>query len=421
MREIYVLCSVAFLLAVLALILSAASFSKASSKTSAKDFVFDHDLIPTMDKTFDIGSEDYKVKSLYLGSGTVFIGDTGQIGNDPSGLIYTSKGFASPAIRLGATIPGGFLPVHDGADLTFDDSSGRFSYRRIDTNGSQTGLSYSLTTFQDLIPGLQGPQGIQGLQGIIGPQGPAGVGIQVLGTYFNYESFTNGAGSTSAANYGDAWILESDGSLYIYSSASGWVDVGNLQGPQGIQGIQGIPGPQGPPGLSAVSFGSFFSSVSQFMGELQTLSNLSVSTPLHLTSVAYSTADIFCSTTRASLGGGSVSGDSRIFVTNPGLYRISTSIQFDVDNGSQHHKAAFWIRKNGGDIPFSARVITVARENETQGNDEILVSLSSGDYIQSIFQSTASGVFAASFLPTNVNPYVTVSVPSVMTSILRMG
>lgn len=100
--------------------------------------------------------------------------------------------------------------------------------------------------------GIQGIQGIQGVQGEQGIQGETGAALTVLGSYPNLGAFLAGAGN-SPGNPGEAWLLESDGSLMIWNTATNtWEDVGDLQGPQGLQGIQGVQGEQGPQGVQGI-------------------------------------------------------------------------------------------------------------------------------------------------------------------------
>jgi hypothetical protein len=100
--------------------------------------------------------------------------------------------------------------------------------------------------------GPQGPQGIQGIQGVQGIQGETGAALTVLGSYPDLTAFNAGAGGSPGAP-GTAWIIESDGSLYVWNTATtGWEDVGDLQGPQGIQGIQGVQGEQGIQGVQGI-------------------------------------------------------------------------------------------------------------------------------------------------------------------------
>ena len=112
--------------------------------------------------------------------------------------------------------------------------------------------------------GIQGPQGSQGEQGIQGIEGPQGIqgetgaALTVLGSYPDLTAFLAGAGGSPGLP-GTAWIIESDGSLYVWNTATtAWEDVGDLQGPQGVQGeqgpqgIQGEVGPQGPQGIQGI-------------------------------------------------------------------------------------------------------------------------------------------------------------------------
>lgn len=100
--------------------------------------------------------------------------------------------------------------------------------------------------------GVQGTQGIQGIQGIQGPQGETGAALTVLGSYPDLSAFYAGAGGSPGAP-GTAWIIESDGSLYVWNTATNaWEDVGDLQGPAGPQGPQGIQGEQGLQGVQGI-------------------------------------------------------------------------------------------------------------------------------------------------------------------------
>lgn len=90
--------------------------------------------------------------------------------------------------------------------------------------------------------GSQGPQGVQGSPGPTGPQGAAGTGITMKGNVA-----TSGALPPSGNTQGDAYIVQSDDSLWIWDGTQ-WVSGGSIQGPPGAQGIQGVQGPTGPQG-----------------------------------------------------------------------------------------------------------------------------------------------------------------------------
>lgn len=117
--------------------------------------------------------------------------------------------------------------------------------------------------------GVQGIQGIQGVQGIQGPQGiqgETGAALTVLGSYPDLASFLAGAGGSPGLP-GTAWIIESDGSLYVWNTATNaWEDVGDLQGPQGIQGIQGVQGIQGIQGVQGIQGPQGVPGISELVG-----------------------------------------------------------------------------------------------------------------------------------------------------------
>ena len=105
--------------------------------------------------------------------------------------------------------------------------------------------------------GLQGPQGIQGDIGPQGPagatgpqgiQGPAGTGINFIGAVATQTDLDN---LEATASQGDAYILQTDDSFQVFSSATGEFESGgSIQGPQGVQGLQGPQGPAGPQGAT---------------------------------------------------------------------------------------------------------------------------------------------------------------------------
>ena len=135
--------------------------------------------------------------------------------------------------------------------------------------------------------GLTGPQGAQGIQGVTGPMGPegqAGTATVVVGefgvTRFPEELPPDGAIPMSwdypghpAVNYqleqgqsvfytgpdhlSPGGIAYTHGDLFIFEGTeasanepAGYIDAGNMRGPEGQQGPPGIDGQQGPPGAT---------------------------------------------------------------------------------------------------------------------------------------------------------------------------
>jgi collagen type VII alpha len=140
---------------------------------------FTGNLVPTADNTYSIGATGAAIKEVIIGAGTVFIGPNGSIGNDPNGIIYTSQGFASPTIVLGATIPGATGPVGGGVRMTLTGTTGPIQYQQLNSVGGPTGAVYNLVNNVDLMStttgiinsshtGPTGPTGAAGANGISG-------------------------------------------------------------------------------------------------------------------------------------------------------------------------------------------------------------------------------------------------------------
>jgi len=105
-------------------------------------------------------------------------------------------------------------------------------------------------------------QGVIGPTGPYGPTGPAGAGIVLKGAVANVGDLP-----ASGNNPGDAYIVSSNGHLYVWDGST-WVDAGQFVGPTGPTGASGlsitgptgasgptgaastVPGPTGPTGLS---------------------------------------------------------------------------------------------------------------------------------------------------------------------------
>ena len=105
----------------------------------------------------------------------------------------------------------------------------------------------SLTVEQNNQITLTIDQGIVGPTGPYGPTGPAGAGIVLKGSVA-----TVGDLPAVGNNPGDAYIVSSNGHLYIWSG-SAWVDAGQFVGPTGPTGPTGqsITGPTGATGAAS--------------------------------------------------------------------------------------------------------------------------------------------------------------------------
>lgn len=94
-------------------------------------------------------------------------------------------------------------------------------------------------SYSPLIPGPQGYQGYQGTQGAQGHQGTAGSGVSIKGSVPTVDDLP-----PAGIDVGDAYMIVSSGHLWVWDGV-GWVDAGEIRGPQGPQGYQGFQGFQG--------------------------------------------------------------------------------------------------------------------------------------------------------------------------------
>jgi collagen type I alpha len=97
--------------------------------------------------------------------------------------------------------------------------------------------------------GNTGPTGAQGNTGVTGATGAVGnTGAQGTSIEFKGSVAATGSLPTGANDVNDAYIVDADGDLYVWSG-SAWNSVGQIVGPQGGTGPTGPTGGTGPSGL----------------------------------------------------------------------------------------------------------------------------------------------------------------------------
>ncbi len=97
------------------------------------------------------------------------------------------------------------------------------------------------------VPGIQGvrgeigPTGPKGDPGEIGPTGPSGTSVTIMGSYNDLNELLQ---EHPTGNLGESYLVGAD--LYVWSNnGGGWINVGQIRGPQGEVGPEGPQGPQG--------------------------------------------------------------------------------------------------------------------------------------------------------------------------------
>ena len=163
------------------------------------------------------------------------------------------KAAESAGAILGLTVQADTLPP--GADATAESSVVDGKYRLVlGLPAGQTGLQGEVGPVGPTGPqgrtgeaGPQGPRGETGATGPQGPQGETGKGLVILDYYDTPELLEAAVLSPEAGDaYGVGTAEPYD--IYIYSLSQGWVNNGQLQGPQGPAGPEGAQGPQGETG-----------------------------------------------------------------------------------------------------------------------------------------------------------------------------
>jgi hypothetical protein len=248
------------------------------------------------------------------------------------------------------------------------------------------------------IQGIQGPpgqQGIQGNQGIQGPPGPQGAALTVLGSYPTLAAFLAGAGG-SPGYAGAAWIIESDGSLYVWNTETNlWVDVGDLQGPQGIQGIQGPVGPPGPQGIQGIQGpqgiqGIPGSGALPYYGSFYDTTTQTNPVPDVARAIRYNTTDLSYGVT--------IVDNTKITILHEGVYNIQFSAQLEKTGGEQKN-VFIWLSKNGNNVPWSSSDILLSNGSKTIAAWNFVVSAVDNDYFELYWSSSDTDVQIRTFDP----------------------
>lgn len=175
-------------------------------------------------------------------------------------------------------------------------------------------------------------------------------------------------------------------------------------------------------GVFAPSVATFYSTENQYMGLVTSSAAISSASAFYYNYTGLATSDIFCSTTKASAGGNSLSGDSKVIVKTSGVYKIATSIQFD-QAANQVTPVGFWLKINGADVPETGSLQTIIQANgETVPFMEYLTSLSSNSHFEIMWKSYETSTYAAKFTTAaGIGSASNVNSPSIITNIYRIA
>ncbi len=103
-------------------------FNHLNSSTGSTNLTYDYNsnilnfgcnIIPTTGNTYDIGSLSYPLRSIYVSTGTVFIGPTGALLVNNNGVLSSANGFASPFVSIGSTNPGNGITLYNQSNKLY--------------------------------------------------------------------------------------------------------------------------------------------------------------------------------------------------------------------------------------------------------------------------------------------------------------
>lgn len=135
-----------------------------------------------------------------------------------------------------------------------------------------------------------------------------------------------------------------------------------------------------------------------------------------ITPVAADTAYTLPLNTVNLANGITIEDTTKITVEYSGLYKVAASFQL-MSGSSNQKNVYFWLRKNGVDIPYSARITTMNLNNGYRTTlIEETVSLSAEDYIELVWAASLTGVTLKAATATAFSP----AAPSVQVSLTQI-
>lgn len=362
---------------------------------SATGLSFNNNIVPTTNN-ISLGSLEQPWRSLYVSTGTVFIGPTGTLVINSNGLISSTEGFASPYFQVGNTNPGqGILLYNQNNTLWFQNQSGATGPISI-FNVASNSLNNTFFTGGNLGIGTSSPNYELDVAGTISATTFTGINahfsnltattytgtnvyitnINATGGTFDYVSTVNLTGVN--AHFQKAHILNT---LEIGSTNIGkiYFSTGSNTGCF-VEGLRNATGP------SKLVYNS-------------TTKELTYTTPNYL--YAYYTGTQNTSSTSFTgvnfnqtpiLDGFTHTTNSALFTftaDTDGIYQITYSLQVHNDNNATESLTAY-LDIDGTPISGSARSVSISVDtDETTLSHTVLSNISSGSHtIQVLMKSS---------------------------------
>ena len=297
------------------------------------------------------------------------------------------------------TVPGPTGPV----DVDIDDDT---------QSNNALGPTGRVTEREIVGPaGPTGPQGPRGERGPRGPQGPTGdAGVAGAAGVPGPAGTTGPAGPTGPVGPQGATGVQGpkgDTGATGATGATGPVGPTGPQGPAGPQGdagATGATGPQGPAGADAQlgPYGSFY--------DLATQTNTTPGDPI---------AVLLRETDAAATNGISIDGNSRMVVSEDGVYDLQFSFQITkTSNGIG--TAYVWLRKNGVDVPDTNTGLYLEGKNDKAVFAlNYFVQLNAGEHAELMWLA-ADVTISILYVPESTTPPMP-SIPSAIVTMAKIG
>jgi hypothetical protein len=179
-------------------------------------------IIPATNLTYNLGSPTHKWHSLYVGVGSIYIGDA--VLSLEAGKLNSSVGFSTDNLTLG------------GVQISINDQG------QIEAAGGTEFVGVGA-------PGATGPQGPAGPTGATGAQGPTGAtGAQGIQGATGAQGATGPAGPTGSQGPVGPSGAQGDTGPAGPAGLAGPTGATGPTGPAGAKGDTGATGPEGPTG-----------------------------------------------------------------------------------------------------------------------------------------------------------------------------
>jgi hypothetical protein len=214
------------------------------------------DWIPDAASAHTIGSIAYPLKSIYVSTGSVFIGPNNSLAIDDNGVLYSTNVFAAPTFQVGNVTSSGQVVTTSGVTfsvinnemLMISNSGGtvtNLTRQPVPTGGTvnqvltQTGNTDYAWGWVEFTGGTNGSSGTSGIDGSSGTSGTSGA---------DGSSGTSGTSGADGSS-GTSGTSGADGS----SGTSGTSGIDGSSGTSGTSGADGSSGTSGTSGADGSS------------------------------------------------------------------------------------------------------------------------------------------------------------------------